>query len=78
LPTPALRFLVIPRGAGDLKGGFKMKVPIILAKKEDWIRVANLLDKLIRSEKCLEKGEARENFEWIIRWIRKHLNWGRK
>ncbi|MBA7535378.1 hypothetical protein ES705_27631 [subsurface metagenome] len=55
-----------------------MKVPIILAKKEDWIRVANLLDKLIRSEKCLEKGEARENFEWIIRWIRKHLNWGRK
>jgi len=55
-----------------------MKVPVILAKKEEWIIVVNKLDKLIRSEKCLEKGEARENFEWIIRWIRKKLNWGKK
>jgi len=55
-----------------------MKIPVKLTKKEDWIRVANLLDMLIRTEKCLETGRTRENFEWIIKWIRKKLNWGRK
>jgi len=70
--------LEFPGGRGPNKGGFKMKVPVILAKKEDWIRVANLLDMLVRSEKCLKNGEARDNFEWIIKWIRKKLNWGRK